>query len=145
MDKDKIVSRTILVNMQEELYGKMVHIWTDEEIQNLPCTENWFYGLVLQEDGHVVLSEIYPSIGRSDFELFKEADDDRSDEEFLTEIFSWIGSDILHWSPKSLIEAHPDAKKVDREKEAEDANSFGSIDELRKHLVEMDEDMYQSD
>ena len=91
--------------MPEELYGKLVHIWTDEEIQSLPCTENWFYGLVRQEDGRIVLSEIHPSIGRSDFELFKETDDDRSDEEFLMEIFSWIGSDILHWNPKSLIEA----------------------------------------
>ena len=131
--------------MPEELNGKMVHIWTDEEIQNLPCTENWFYGLVLQEDGHVVLSEIYPSIGRSDFELFKEADDDRPDEEFLREIFSWIGSDILHWNPKNLIEAYPDAKKVDWEKEAETAVSFGSIDELEKHLVDMDDEESHSD
>ena len=68
--------------------------------KNLPCTGNWFYGLVRQEDGRIVLSEIHPSIGRGDFELFKENDDERSDEEFLMEIFSWIGSDILHWNPR---------------------------------------------
>ena len=126
--------------MSEELYGKQVHTWTDEEIQNLPCTENWFYGLVRQEDGRIVLSEIHPSIGRSDFELFKEIDDDRSDEEYLKEIYSWIGSDILRWNPKSLIEAYPDAKKIDWKKEMENAVSFESTDELRKRLVEKDED-----
>jgi hypothetical protein len=104
-----------------------------------------FYGLVRQEDGRIVLSEIHPSIGRSDFELFKETDDDRSDEEYLMEIFSWIGSDILHWNPKSLIEAYPDAKKIDWEKEMENAVSFESIDELMKHLGEKDDGESHSD
>ena len=131
--------------MPEELYSKLVHIWTDEEIQSLPCIEFWFYGLVRQDDGRIVLSEIHPSIGRSDFELFKENDDDRSDEEFLMEIFSWIGSDILHWNPKSLIEAYPDAVRIDWEKEMVNAVSFESIDELRKHLLEKDDDESHSD
>lgn len=145
MAKIKLSHEYSSTSMPEELYGKLVHIWTDEEIQNLPCTGNWFYGLVRQEDGRIVLSEIHPSIGRGDFELFKENDDERSDEEFLMEIFSWIGSDILHWNPKSLVEAYPDAERVDWEKEIANAVSFESIEDLRKHLLEKDDDECGSD
>lgn len=61
------------------------------------------------------------------------------------EIFSWIGSDIFHWNPKSLTEAYPDAERIDWEKEIENAVSFESIDDLRKHLLEKDDDECGSD
>ena len=63
--------------MDEERYGRPVHIWTAEEILDQPDADTWFYGLVRQEDGSVTISEIYPGHGFCDFEISKDEFDER--------------------------------------------------------------------
>lgn len=106
--------------MEEEIYGKPIHIWTDDEIRDLPGAEIWFYGLVRQEDGRMVISEIYPGLGRSNFEISNDGFDDRPDEVVIKEIYADIGYDILRWNPERLKAEYPDAEKVDWEKEIEE-------------------------
>ncbi len=103
--------------MDEERYGRPIHIWTTEEILDQPDAGIWFYGLVRQENGRVTISEIYPGHGFCDFEISKDEFDERPEKEVVKEIYEDIGYDILHWSPATLKSKFPDAEKVDFEKE----------------------------
>lgn len=103
--------------MDEERYGRPVHIWTTEEILDQPDVSIWFYGLVRQEDGSVTVSEIYPGHGWCSFEISKDDFDERPEEEVIKEIYADIGYDILRWNPTALKAEYPDAEKVDWEKE----------------------------
>ena len=58
------------------------------------------------------------------------------------------GENMLTGALKSLFalaEAYPDAERIDWEKEIENAVSFESIDELRRHLLEKEDDESGSD
>ena len=106
--------------MDEERYGRPVHIWTTEEILDQPDAGAWFYGLVRQEDGSVTISEIYPGHGFCDFEISKDEFDERPEKDVIKEIHENIGYDILCWSPAVLKAQYPDAEKVDFEKKREE-------------------------
>jgi hypothetical protein len=110
----------ILVLMDEERYGRPIHIWTIEEILDPPGVSIWFYGLVKHEDGSVTVSEIYPGHGCCNFEISRDDFDKRPEEEVIKEIYADIGYDILSWSPAALKSEYPDAEKVDWEKEIEE-------------------------
>ncbi len=103
--------------MDEERYGRPVHIWTAEEILDQPNVSIWFYGSVRQEDGSVTVSEIYPGHGFCDIEISKDGFDERPEKEVIKEIYEDIGYDILRWSPAALKAEYPDAEKVDWKKE----------------------------
>ncbi len=106
--------------MDEERYGRPVHIWTAEEILDRPDAGIWFYGLVRQEDGSITVSEIYSGHGFCDFEISKDEFDEQPEKEVIKEIYEDIGYDILRWSPAALKAEYPDAEKVDWEKEIDE-------------------------
>ncbi len=85
--------------MEEETHGKPDHLWTGGEILDLPNASIWFYGLIRQEDGRTVVSEIYPGHGRCNFNISNDGFDDRLDEDVIKEIYADIGYDILRWNP----------------------------------------------
>jgi hypothetical protein len=88
--------------MDEERFGRPVHIWTIKEILDLPGLSIWFYGLVKREDGSASVSEIYPGCGCCNFEIYKDDFDKRPEEEVIKEIYADIGYDILRWNPGAL-------------------------------------------
>jgi hypothetical protein len=122
--------------MDEERYGRPVHIWTIEEILDQPGVSIWFYGLVKHEDGSLTVCEIYPGHGCSNFDISRDDFDERLEEEVIKEIYTNIGYDILRWNPAALKAKYPDAEKVDWEKEIEecmrDAISFEDYLEQRE-------------
>ena len=104
----------------EDSFGQPIHIYTSEEILEMPNYSLWFYGLVQDEtSGQIILSEIYPGMGYSDFEIYEDDGDckpvDPKDQ------FADIGSDIMLRTPQQLAEEYPEAKKVDWESEAKEA------------------------
>jgi hypothetical protein len=97
--------------MPEDIFGQPVHIYTQKEILEMPNYSLWFYGLVQDEiSGQIVLSEIYPGIGYSNFEIYKDDGDckpvDPKDQ------FADIGSDIMLRNPNQLKEEFPEAEHI---------------------------------
>jgi hypothetical protein len=105
--------------MSEDIFGRPVHVWSEEEILQLPDYGLWFYGLVQENDGKILLSEIYPGIGYSNWSIYRK--DDEGKPEDTTEQWAEIGSDIVLRTPLQLELEFPEAEKVDWESDVHEA------------------------
>lgn len=113
--------------MDDDLYGKRVHIWTDEEILALPTYHTWFYGMCLDEEsGEIVISEISPSLGRSSFSIYKD-DGDRKPVDPVYQ-YAEITYDFLNVTPEYLAQKYPNTEKVDWEEEIAEAKLMTPLD-----------------
>lgn len=91
----------------EEIYGKNVHIWTEEEICEMHAYGIWFYGLVRDETGDITISEIHPGFGYCNWEIYPDDGDGKPLDPM--EQYAEIGSDILVRSPDQLAAEFPGA------------------------------------
>jgi hypothetical protein len=79
--------------------GLGVHVWTLAEIKDQE-SGGWFYGLVKNKNGDIVVCEIHPGLGYTDVYMEQEEDDTRDEQEFLKETYSWIGHDVVQERPE---------------------------------------------
>jgi hypothetical protein len=103
----------------QDTFGWPVHIWSEEEILQLPDYSLWFYGLVQEKSGQILLSEIYPGIGYSDWSIYR--DDGDSKPEDTTLQWASIGSDVLLRTPLQLESEFPEAEKHNWESDVQEA------------------------
>jgi hypothetical protein len=86
----------------------------------------WFYGLVRDKHYGIILSEIYPGIGYSDFDIDRDDGDlkpvDPQDQ------YVEIATDLMYRNPEELAREYPDAKYVDLGKQLEEAAHKPAID-----------------
>ena len=108
----------------KDTFGWPVHIWTEEEILQLPDYSIWFYGLVQEKDGKILLSEVYPGVGYSNWSIYR--DDDFGKPEDTAKQWAEIGSDVLLRTPLQLEAEFPDAKKVNWESDVQEALQHAS-------------------
>ena len=126
-------------SIPEDSFGQPVHIYTSEEILDMPNYSLWFYGLVRDEtSGEIILSEIYPGIGYSNFEIYEDDGDCKPVDP--REQFSDIGSDIMLRNPKQLAEEYPEAERVDWESEAKEAIELAGEKEYHSLLYDFVDD-----
>lgn len=94
-------------------FSEFPYYWTIERIMQAPTISRWFYGLVIDEMGRIVISEIHPGLGYDDIRLEEVDWIEPGKPANIEKQFAEIASDIMHWNPQRVAECAAEEGEYD--------------------------------
>jgi len=98
------------------MFSECPHIWTEDEIMRSGDISMWFYGIVRNKHGELVISEIFPKGGYGEIKLEEYDWIEPGKPANIEKRFAEIASDIMYWTPQRVMESASEEDEYDDSK-----------------------------